>query len=306
MSRILHNGKWDGIWDQPKYQAIRDKILDAFKDLTFVEVGHKYYLHGKEITCVSNVTHLFQEHFDAPTKARETFERNYNNPQSKYYQMTAEEIEEAWALNSKQACEHGTERHEFAESCFYYMTRQYDKILPEFKDRLLPDEGGFIAYEPKEEAVVRFYEDMPVCVVPILAETKVYDEELGYSGTFDLLCYYDAELDGKDASKSGLMVLDWKTNKDLYKNFAGKTLLPPFNGLLDMPISLYKLQLSLYQNCLERIGMKVVARRIMWLRPSGEYDKISLEQYVSKLRTALLEHKQTFNKILENEHARTN
>ena len=301
--RVLYNGKWDGIWDRPKYQQMREKILDSFKGLVFVEEGHKYYLNGNEITCVSNVTHLFQEHFDAPTKARETFERNFNNPDSKYYRMTAEEIEEAWRLNSKQACEHGTERHEFAESCFYYMTRQYDKILPEFKDRLTED-GGFLAIQPKEEAAVRFYEDMPVCVVPILAETKVYDEELGYSGTFDLLCYYDAELEGKPASRSGLMVLDWKTNKDLYKNFAGKTLLPPFNGLLDMPISLYKLQLSLYQNCLEKIGMKVVARRIMWLRPSGEYDKISLEPYVVKLREALTEHIETIKKTLVNEYAR--
>lgn len=288
MSRILYAGKWDGIWDKPKYQEMRDKIVNSFKGLTFVEEGHKYFLDGKEMMCVSNVTHMFQEHFDPIIKSQETYERNFNNPDSKYYRMTPEEIQKAWADNSKNACEHGTMRHEFSESIFYFVTRQWDKILPEYKCRLRED-GGFEAIYPEEEAAVKFYEDMPTCVVPILAETKVYYEEenWGYSGTFDLLAYYDAELDGKNPENSGLMVLDWKTNKDLYKNFAGKTLLEPFDGLLDEPISIYKLQLSLYMAALINIGMKVVARRLMWLRPSGEYDKIPLEDYSKKIILAL-------------------
>ena len=75
MSRVLYKGKWDGIWDRPKYQEMRQKITDSFKGLTFVEEGHRYFLGDKEFTCVSNVTHMFQEHFDAHTKARETYER---------------------------------------------------------------------------------------------------------------------------------------------------------------------------------------------------------------------------------------
>ena len=285
--RILYrNNKWDGIWDNPKYQEIRDKIKNTFSGLEFIEEGHMYFLNGKQMTCVSDVTHMYQEHFDSNTKAIETSERNFNNPNSKYYQMTPEMILAEWKRISTEACTTGTFRHEFGESCFYFMTGQMDKILPDYKERLTED-GGFIAVDPKEEAVVKFYEDIPRCIVPILAETKVYDEELGYSGTFDILFYYDAELDGKKPENSGLVVMDWKTNRDLYKNFAGKTLLTPFNELLDMPLSIYKLQLSLYQSCLEKIGMKVIARRILWLKPDGTYDKINLEEYVNVLREDL-------------------
>lgn len=208
--RVLYsNGKWDGIWDNPKYEEIRNKIKNTFSELVFIEEGHKYFLHGKQMTCVSDVTHMFQEHFDSTTKAVETSERNFNNPDSKYYQMTPEQILAEWKKISNEACTTGTFRHEFGESAFYYMTGQYDKILEDYKDRLT-DDGGFVAYDPKEEAVVRFYEDIPRSIVPILAETKVYDEELGYSGTFDILFYYDAELDGKTGDKSGLVVMDWK------------------------------------------------------------------------------------------------
>ena len=287
MSRILYNtGKWEGVMDNPKYQTIRTKILNSFNRLIFIEEGHKYFLDGVQMTCVSDVTHMFQEHFDSETQAVATSERNWGNPSSKYYHMTPEEILTLWKNISNEACSTGTERHEFGESCFYYMTRQYDKILPDFKDRLLED-GGFLAIEPKEEAVVRFYEDIPNSIVPILAETKVYSTEYKYSGTFDILFDYDATLDNKPEEKSGLIVMDWKTNKDLYKNFKGKTLLQPFDSLLDMPLSIYKLQLSLYQICLEIIGLKVIARRILWLKPDGTYTKINLEEYTNILRETL-------------------
>ena len=65
----------------------------------------------------------------------------------------------------------------------------------------------------------------------------------------------------------------------LYKNFKEQKLLSPFNELLDMPLSVYKLQLSLYENALHKIDLKVVARRILWLKSDGTYEKISLESY---------------------------
>jgi hypothetical protein len=281
--RILYNtNKWLDIYNRPKYQEIRDTILTHFDGLTFIEEGHKYFLNGKEMECVSNVAHMFQEHIDTVKLATETHERNFNNASSKYYQMTVEQIVDSWKKISDEACTTGTFHHEFGESAFYYMTGQYDKILPDFKDRLTSD-GGFKAIYPKEEAVVRFYEEIPKCIVPILAETRVFVEygKAGYAGTFDILFYYDAELDERVSHQynSGLLVLDWKTNKDLYKNFREQKLLPPFHGLLDMPLSTYKLQLSLYENALYKIGLKVVGRRILWLKPDGEYEKINLESY---------------------------
>lgn len=283
---LYNNNKWLDIWENEKYKQIREKILNSFNELVFVDEGHKYFVGDRELLSVSVVTHLFKEHFDSETKAIETSERNWDNPNSKYYRMTPEEILSQWKKKSSDSCLNGTVIHEFAESCFYYMTSQYDKILPEFKCRLTSD-GGFESKSPKEDAVVRFYQDIPKCIVPILAETKVYDANLGYAGTFDILFYYDATLDGKDDSYSGLFECDWKTNEDLYKNFMEKKLLAPFDNLLDMPLSVYKLQLSLYQICLENIGLKTVARRILWLKPDSTYEKIPLEDYTITLRETL-------------------
>lgn len=292
--RILYNkNKWLDIYKLPKYESIRGEILTKFKGLEFVEEGHKYFLNGKEMECVSNVAHKFQEHIDTRQLATETFERNFNKPKSKYFQMSVDDIINLWANISNEACTHGTDTHEFGESAFYYMIGEYDKILPSFKDRLTKD-GGFKAIHPKEEAIVKFYEDIPQCIIPILAETKVFVEydKAGYAGTFDILFYYDAELLGKDDSNSGLLIMDWKTNKDLYKNFNEQKLLPPFDGLLDMPLSTYKLQLSLYENALHKIGLKCVGRRILWLKPDATYEKINLESYRDRIDSEL---KKIFN-----------
>lgn len=290
MSKILYNdGKWDGIWDLPKYQEMRDKIVESFKGLTFVEEGHRYFLNGKEMTCVSNVTHMFQEHFDSHQKAIETSERNFDNPDSKYYRMTAQQIEESWKHISKEACDTGTDRHLWGESAFAFMTRQFSKIAEQFKDRLTED-GGFEAVYPKEIAIAKFWEDLPKCFVPVAVENITYNSELNYSGTFDMLFYYDAEIDGKEQNRSGFVIFDYKTNKDLYKNFKEKKLLEPFDGLLDMSLNLYKLQLSLYELNLSQIGFNVIGRRLIWLRPDGNYEKIPLESYAQRLRDFLLKN----------------
>ena len=287
--RILYNtNKWLDIINLPKYEKIREQILTTFDGLTFIEEGHKYFLNGKEMECVSNVAHRFQEHIDTVKLATETYERNFNKPTSKYFQMSVDDIIASWNKISNEACTTGTFHHEFGESAFYYMIGQYDKILPEFKDRLTED-GGFKAIHPKEESIVKFYEEIPKCIIPILAETRVFVEydNAGYAGTFDILFYYDAEIEGKSLNNNGLVVMDWKTNKDLYKNFKEQKLLPPFDGLLDMPLSIYKLQLSLYENALYKIGLKVVGRRILWLKPDGTYEKINLESYRERIDNEL-------------------
>lgn len=235
-------------------EEIKQKILDSFNGLTFVEKGHKYYLDGEEMIPVSNVTHKFKPVFNERLIAGFVAQKNGT---------TVAEVIKEWRDNSKRACDFGTEVHDFAERYFY------DKTL--------------VPSRPIEEAVVSFFNDMPENIIPILSETKVYSRELKYAGTFDLLCYHI----GKTEEESGLIIFDYKTNEDLYKNYKEQTLLYPFNGLLDMPLNVYKLQLSCYQIPLEDIGFKVLGRRLIWLKKDGTYNKIKLEGYSHILREAI-------------------
>lgn len=147
----------------------------------------------------------------------------------------------------------------------------------------------------KEEAILKFYDELHPDLHFVLAETKVYSGAVenaaklnqDYAGTFDILFYFDNK---KDPSKSGLIIMDFKTNADLYKEFSrdkGKMLLPPFDNLYDESFGLYTLQLSCYQIPLEDIGLKVLARRIVWLKEDGTYELIPVEDVTDKLKKVL-------------------
>lgn len=108
-----------------------------------------------------------------------------------------------------------------------------------------------------------------------------------YAGTFDILFYYKDE---KDDEKSGLCIFDFKTNAELYKDFSrnnGVMMYAPFTDMYSEPFGAYTLQLSAYQLPLEDIGLKVIARRIVWLKEDGTYELITVKDVTKTLREIL-------------------
>lgn len=86
------------------------------------------------------------------------------------------------------------------------------------------------------------------------------------------------------------MIVTHNTNHELYNKYNienNKTLLLPFNNMINQNLSLYTLQLSCYQIPLEDIGLKVLGRRIIWLKPDGNYEKIPVPDVTKQLRNIL-------------------
>ena len=216
MSTKLYNGKWDKIWDKPKYNRIRKKIWEAFDGITFIEESHQYFYHGKEMIPTSNVCHLFRQPFDENKMAEQCSEKYSQVEGHKYYGMTKEDIIESWHQNSKRATDHGTLIHLFGENCAYFMMRQYDKITDDFKSRIQTDDDGneyVESAEPKEEAVVKFWNDLPVSIIPIVFEIQMFSEKYGISGTADLLFLHDPHIecdDNDDEIMQRLYLMDYK------------------------------------------------------------------------------------------------
>jgi hypothetical protein len=194
--------------------------------------------------------------------------------------MTAEEIEKSWRKNANNATTRGTIAHEFGESCKYYFTGEYDKILPDYKCRLT-DDGKFIAKDGFEAAIAKFWIDMPDSYVPICAENKVYGkcgtETVLYAGTFDLLIY------SLIPDKEGLIMFDYKTNADLFKNFKGQKMLKGLSYMLDTPKGHYEVQQSSYEASLNEIGLSVIGKRLIWIKESGEYELVKLTEQIKPI-----------------------
>jgi hypothetical protein len=47
------------------------------------------------------------------------------------------------------------------------------------------------------------------------------------------------------------------------------------------------LQLGCYQVPLENLGYKVIARRLIWVRPDGTYEKVKIDPISDRIRNAL-------------------
>ena len=108
----------------------------------------------------------------------------------------------------------------------------------------------------------------------MLSETKVYNKDFLYSGTFDKLVY--------QKESDSIVIRDYKTNESLVMDFK-KPLLYPFTDFNNEDLSIYTIQLSLYQLCLEQIGIKVKKREIVWLKDDGNYELISLKDVTPRL-----------------------
>ena len=278
--------KWKTYYNLPEIVEIRDKIIDSYSNkLTFIEETHQYFIGDTEFDCVSNIVDRWSS-ADEEAMLEKCAVKALKYPGYKYFGMTKEEIAAQWKRISDDACSFGTLVHAFGEGCFYWYTGQDDKIPEEARSKF--DISGPKPTNKHEEAVVKFWNDIPENFVPVLADTKVFNTDgTPYAGTFDILFYY---VDEKKSENSGLLILDYKTNNSLtndYSRNTGNMMLPPFNDLYEESYGHYQLQFCLYQIPIENLGYKIIGRRLIWLKPDGTYEKIKMPDLTKRIRESL-------------------
>lgn len=267
---------------------IRMDILDTFNELEFIDEGHKYFVGGVELSSVSAFAHRFEEEFNTVEIA---------TAYAKKYGETPEYWMDTWQFKNLRATTTGTQVHSYAESMAWLTAGHPENITADNKYKYIADKNWLIPTRPKEEAALKFWTEwFPNKNLHIvLPETKVYTcpkkssqkYNFNYAGTFDLLCYYK---DPVDDSKSGLVIFDWKTNKELENEYSrehGKMMYAPFNDLYAEAKGTYTIQLSSYQVPLEDIGYKVLGRRIVWLKDDTTYETVKLDGVTDRIRKVL-------------------
>lgn len=256
---------------------IRERILNTFNKLEFVEEGHKYFLPNsdgtkEELISVSKMVEQFSVEKDWDAQAEiSALKRG----------ITKEEMQRQWHENNIRATNAGTGVHRFGEMYQYFFMGQPELIdditKPQYED------GYLIPHSPKEMAASLFYEDLHNTrnIWPVLAETRVYmginDKfpiKQKYAGTFDMLFAFKAN-DGKYK----LLIYDFKTNASLTNSYVrdiGQLMLSPFDQYYDESYSHYIVQLSAYELALRQLDFEIADRKLIWLKDDATYEKISL------------------------------
>lgn len=264
----------------------RCHVLHEFQDLEFYDEGHRYLLHGRQLPSVTRVAHRFvREPFDEQKQAARYARRHGQTPEYWIQQ---------WRQSAFRATTLGTKTHAYGESLGYLRAGLPERICPSIQTQYMPQYRFLAPIHPKEEAVLKFMNELPPSMHLVLNEAKVYSgknpdparnlrEQI--CGTFDMLYYCD----GTDGQPEGFHILDYKTNASLvsdYNRRFGRMLLPPFSALTEEDLSLYTIQLSLYALMLQDIGLPIVSRRIVWLC-DNEYKLIPVDDLTEQLRQTL-------------------
>jgi hypothetical protein len=230
---------------------MKDFVIAFFSELSFDKEKHIYNTGEIQLKSVSNVI--------------KKYHKNINFKQVAFFVaksrgITVEEVLTEWEETKNNACKQGTLVHTFSE----LYTSNFDKV---------------IANNGYEQAVINFWDLLPTNLVPFLFELQMYSKSLGIGGTADIILY--------NTNTGKFVIADYKTNKDIYKNYNKTKLLTPFNNLLDNPLNKYKIQLSLYQILFEQCGFQVENRFLIWLKEDGSFEQIDLEDLTNELKTDL-------------------
>tara|TARA_R110002020_G_scaffold55517_3_gene153970 strand:+ start:409 stop:1200 length:792 start_codon:yes stop_codon:yes gene_type:complete len=245
------------------HNIVAERLYDKFKELSFDPAKHKYTVSGVMYPSVSGLIKEFATPFNAGPISERVAEKEG---------VSAKVIRARWKKIADDACDLGTRIHDFAER---YTIKKYG-LTTKLKFTSVTEhlkEGEELNLQ--EKAAMRFWDTLPSYYVPVVMELQMFSKEFKYCGTADIIL-----MDTRDNS---LVIGDYKTNKDLFKQFKNQKLQGIFSFLDDSPFGKYNLQLSFYQILLEQAGYKVSRRFIVWLKRDGFFNMYDTEDYTKEL-----------------------
>lgn len=226
---------------QNKLQSINENLSSFFKDLKFEEGTHTYTYKNKKRKSVSKLIDSFVEKIDWDEKAELVAIKKG---------VSKQDVLNDWEQKKNESIIKGHSIHEYAET---------------FQDKK--------HYLEQQKIIDKFLSELPNHIHVVSKEQRMVHKELFYCGTADLILY--------DSLKDSLIIADYKTNKDLFKNFKGKRLKEPFFFLEDCPYNKYQIQLILYQLMIEQVH-EVSERWIIHITDT-EYIKLQSSDFKSIL-----------------------
>lgn len=230
------------------------KLNKAFGDFTFYSSDHHYEYKGQRIGI--SVTKFIEEYaneFDSQAVAERVAERDNKSVQ---------EVLDEWKEKNERACEKGTMCHEYIQSiwegniAFGYESNEIIEKLYNQADNF------FIDYRTKLEHLAD--------------EFVIGSEEYDIASAIDHI--FLNKLTG------GLVLVDYKTNSDIYKNERyAKNMKVPLSHLKDTTLNHYFIQLSIYKYIVEKYtDLKVDEWFIVWFSENNENYEIIEVPYLEK------------------------
>ena len=234
-----------------------DKNIEFF-DVTPSGENHVYEVKKKRgYTSVTTFIHSLFYPFN-PNYVIDKMMKSPNWTESEYYNMTKDEIKSQWKKNGNEAAIAGTKMHADIEK--YYNKEPFENDSVEF--------SYFMDFEK-----INPYK-------PYRTEWCIYDEELKFSGSIDIV-YTDTE--------DNLVLGDWKRCKKIEKQnkwnkFSKNKLI---KTVPDLNFWHYSLQLNLYKYIIEKNYNKTVSKMFLICLHPENFNQSFLKYDVPDMSTKI-------------------
>ena len=287
------------------------KELDkAFGDFKFFSEDHHYEYKGKKVGI--SVTRLIEE-YAQEFKQQEIAERVANKNLEKYNEAqkaiklfpsmdenawayeseldmyfewlklptTIQQVLEEWKYKNQFACEKGSTCHEYAQSL--WSGNEYNELLFDGSQEYI---NAVNKIQVQAKCFKIDYQDKL---------EHLYDEYIIGSSEYDIASAIDHLFINK--LTGGLVLVDYKTNSDIYKNERyAKKMKVPLSHLKDTALNHYAIQLSIYKYLVEKYtDLKFEDMFIVWFSELNDNYKIINVPYLKSEVEKILENRRVKN-----------
>lgn len=220
------------------------QIDNFLKELNDATKGKSREIYSKCKYSVSKIVEAMHAPFDKEGVANKTFSKYFNDPNSKYYHMSVQEIIDSW--NAK--AELGRNNGKILDTYIGMILENHESkdILEKYKSSL-----SEIVATNKCNIFDKFYkENVENKLEYVTREQILHDETNGVVGRFDaLFLKNDAKLPGVQ----NLLLIDWKNTEKIETSNLYNKLKGPLYKYDDCELNRYTIQLYIYVYILRKI-----------------------------------------------------